>query len=153
MDNVTIRPLRLNEPWPMELLLRADPSHELINSYMSRGGCFIAERNDETIAEYVLIDTRPLTGEIVSIAVKESEEGQGLGRDILLHAIHMARQRGYRTVELGTGNSSIGPLALYQKCGFRIVGVDRDFFTLHYSKPIYEHGILCRDMIRLALVL
>jgi hypothetical protein len=42
-------------------------------------------------------------------------------------------------------------LALYQKCGFRIVGVDLDFFIRHYPEKIYENGIQCRDMIRLSL--
>lgn len=44
-----------------------------------------------------------------------------------------------------------GLTALYQKCGFRIVGIDRDFFTDHYPEPIYENGIWCRDMIRLSI--
>ena len=61
-----------------------------------------------------------------------------------------ARRRGFRTIEVGTGNSGVGQLYLYQKCGFRIVGVDRDFFVRHYPQPIVENGLLCRDMIRLA---
>ncbi|MNW16937.1 putative N-acetyltransferase YvbK [compost metagenome] len=42
-------------------------------------------------------------------------------------------------------------LYLYQKCGFRIVGVDVDFFVRHYEEAIEENGIPCRDMIRLAM--
>ncbi|HEY8415097.1 MAG TPA: hypothetical protein VIK99_04920 [Thermaerobacter sp.] len=66
------------------------------------------------------------------------------------HAIETARQQGYKTIEIGTGNSSIGQLALYQKFGFRITGIDRDFFVRRYRKPIWENGIQCRDMIRLS---
>lgn len=72
---------------------------------------------------------------------------------LVRHAIETASSMGYKAIELGTGNSSVGQLALYQKCGFRIVGVDRDFFTIHYDEPIYENGIQCRDMVRLALSL
>jgi ribosomal protein S18 acetylase RimI-like enzyme len=55
------------------------------------------------------------------------------------------------TLEVGTGNSSIGQLALYQKCGFRITGIDYNYFIRHYDEPIFENGIPCRDMIRLAI--
>ncbi len=56
---------------------------------------------------------------------------------------------GYKTLEVCTGNSSIGQLALYQKCGFRMSGIERDFFIKHYHEPIFENGIQCRDRVRL----
>jgi ribosomal protein S18 acetylase RimI-like enzyme len=87
----------------------------------------------------------------VNVAVVEEEHGKGIGKQLVHHAIAMARSMGYKTIELGTGNAGIGQLALYQKCGFRIVGVDFDFFTRHYPEPIYENGIHCRDMVRLAM--
>lgn len=67
-----------------------------------------------------------------------------------MHAIQVAKSKGYKTIEVGTGNSSVGQLALYQKCGFRIIGVDMDFFIKHYPELIFENGIQCRDMIRLS---
>lgn len=63
----------------------------------------------------------------------------------------MARGQGAKTLEIGTGNSSLNQLGLYQKCGFRIIGVDKDFFTRHYEDEIVENGIICRDMIRLSM--
>ena len=41
----------------------------------------------------------------------------------------------------------------YQKCDFRVVGVDQNFFTIHYDKEITENGLVLRDMIRLRKVL
>ncbi|QGQ45538.1 GNAT family N-acetyltransferase [Metabacillus sediminilitoris] len=67
-----------------------------------------------------------------------------------MDAIQIARNKGYKTIEIGTGNSSIGQLAFYQKCGFRIIGVDLDFFIRHYPEEIFENGKHCRDMIRLS---
>lgn len=74
---------------------------------------------------------------------------EGIGKKLVLLAVEAAREAGLRTIELGTGNSSVGQLRVYQKCGFRIVGVDIDFFIRHYDQPIFENGIECRDMIRL----
>jgi len=147
---MNIRQLSSHEKPPMELLLVADPSPQIVVAYLKRGRCFIAERNDQWIGVYVLLPTRPQTIEIVNIAVAESYQGKGVGKYLLQHAITTAKTMGYTTIEIGTGNSSIGQLALYQKCGFRIVGVDKNFFLRHYDEEIIENGIQCTDMIRLS---
>jgi ribosomal protein S18 acetylase RimI-like enzyme len=89
----------------------------------------------------------------MNIAVREDCRGIGLGRRLLGHAIGLAEAKGGRVVEVGTGNSSFDALAFYQRAGFRIVGVIRDFFTDNYPEPIVENGIRCRDMVRLELEL
>ncbi|WP_282171974.1 GNAT family N-acetyltransferase [Cytobacillus firmus] len=146
-----IRKIDHSEPPPMNLLLSADPSIEFIKDYVNRGETYFAEINGEVVGVYILLATRPGTCEIINIAVSEKYQGEGIGRNLLEHAIELAFQGGYKTLEIGTGNSSIGQLALYQKCGFRITGVDRDFFVRHYKEDIIENGIHCRDMIRLSM--
>jgi GNAT superfamily N-acetyltransferase len=135
----------------LELLLLADPSEKHVAEYVERGECFVAELQDQLVGVYVLLPTRAGTIDLVNIAVMEAMQGRDFGTKLVSHAIQTARSNGYKTIEVGTGNSSIGQLAFYQKCGFRIVGVDRDFFVKHYPEAIYEHGIQCRDMIRLSL--
>lgn len=145
-----IRQLMLNEPPPMDLLLLADPSRRLVEEYVKRGDCYIAEWNNQVIGVYVLLPTRPDTVELVNIAVVEDQHGKGIGKRLVEHAIETAKEKGYKTIEIGTGNSSIGQLALYQKCGFRMTGIDKDFFIRHYEEEIFENGIQCRDMVRLS---
>lgn len=41
-------------------------------------------------------------------------------------------------------------MAFYQKCGFRMLNVERDFFA-DYQPPIVENGIPCKDMILFSL--
>ena len=149
--DVKIRLIDAIEDAPMELLLLADPSVELVKEYISRGQCFVATHNDEVIGVIVLIRTRPKTIEIVNIAVCEEHQNKGIGKRLLLFAIDKAKEQNIRTIEIGTGNSSLSQLALYQKCGFRITGVDRDFFIKYYKEKIYENGIQVVDMIRLGL--
>lgn len=145
-----IRKLQPDEPFPMELLLLADESLELVEEYIQRGQCFVAELDQMIIGEYVLLPTRPATVELVNIAVNESWQGRGIGKQLVNHAVQHARILGYQTIEIGTGNSGFGQLALYQKCGFRMVGIDRDFYVRHYAEEIYENGIQLRDMVRLS---
>ncbi|WP_113937463.1 MULTISPECIES: GNAT family N-acetyltransferase [Bacillus] len=145
-----IRKLNEGEQLPMELLLLADPSREIVEEYVNRGECFITEIEQQTIGVYVLLPTRPETVELVNVAVVEDQHGRGIGKRLVLDAIRVAKTKGYKTIEIGTGNSSVGQLALYQKCGFRIIGVDMDFFVRHYSEKIFENGIQCKDMVRLS---
>ncbi|WP_028596475.1 GNAT family N-acetyltransferase [Paenibacillus assamensis] len=145
-----IRKLHAHEPAPMDLLLLADPSESIVTEYVQRGQCHVVEIEGSIVAVYVLLPTRPETVELVNVAVHEDLHGQGIGKQVVNHAIVQARQQGYKTIEIGTGNSSVGQLALYQKCGFRIVGVDIDFFVRNYPEEIIENGILCRDMIRMS---
>ena len=147
---MNIRKLNDTEKLPIELLLLADPSKGIVEEYVNRGECFIAEIEEQIIGVYVLLPTRPETVELVNVAVVEEQHGRGIGKRLVMDAIKVAKTKGYKTIEIGTGNSSIGQLALYQKCGFRIVSVDTDFFVRHYSEEIFENGIQCRDMIRLS---
>jgi len=145
-----IRKLSAKEKPPFELLLLADPSRKLVEEYLRRGYCFIGSLNDQVIGVYVLLPTRPDTVELVNVAVDERHQGKGLGKRLVKHALRMAAGLGFKTIEVGTGNSGVGQLALYQKCGFRITGVDRDFFARHYDEEIFENGIRVIDMIRLS---
>ncbi|MCA1320982.1 GNAT family N-acetyltransferase [Bacillus tianshenii] len=146
---MNIRKLKQEEQPPMELLLLADPSEAIVKEYLIRGECYVAELEERIIGVYLLLPTRPETVELVNVAVTVAHHGNGVGRHLVMDAVAAARSKGYKTIEIGTGNSSIGQLALYQKCGFRIVGVDQDFFIKHYPDAIYENGIQCRDMVRL----
>ncbi|CCF15909.1 uncharacterized N-acetyltransferase YvbK [Brevibacillus laterosporus GI-9] len=145
-----IRMIHETEDVPMELLLLADPSERLVKEYVERGQCYIMEQDGRIIGTYVLIPTRPETVELVNVAVDEELHGKGYGKQLVLHAIESARLNHYKTIEIGTGNSSVVQLALYQKCGFRMTHIDKDFFIRHYDEPIFENGIQCIDMVRLS---
>lgn len=140
---------KINSNFPMDLLLLADPSEELVRAYLDKGDCYIGNMDDVTIGVFVLLPLNDHRVELKNVAVHEQYQGKGLGKELVLHAIEKSKELGYNTIEVGTGNSSLSQLALYQKCGFRIVSVDRDFFTVHYPEAIVENGIPCVDMIRL----
>ncbi|WP_336776582.1 GNAT family N-acetyltransferase [Paenibacillus sp. MMO-58] len=145
-----IQKLNANEEPPFELLLLADPSRKLVEEYLQRGQCFIGCLNGQIIGVYVLLPTRPDTVELVNVAVDEKHQGKGIGKLLVKHAVQNATELGFKTIEVGTGNSGMGQLALYQKCGYRIIGIDRDFFVRHYNEEIFENGIQVIDMIRLS---
>ena len=150
---IEIRQLNPREPFPWKLLYTADPSREAVADYTARGVCFGAWESGKIIGVSVLLRTRPFTMELVNLAVEESCQGRGVGKRLIRHAVETARNAGCTVLEVGTGNSGIAQLALYQRCGFSIDSIDKDFFSRHYREKIIENGIECRHIIRLKMEL
>lgn len=146
-----IRKVETFTPTHLELLLSADPNKELVEEYIKRSFCFESLDDGHITGIVVLLPTRPETLEIVNIAVLEQFQGQGIGEQLIFFALTHAKKHSYKTVEIGTGSTSFGQLYLYQKCGFRMTGIDRDFFIRHYEEEILENKLVLKDMVRLSI--
>ncbi|SFG70583.1 GNAT family N-acetyltransferase [Pontibacter chinhatensis] len=147
-----IRALASGEPLPLPLLLLADPSEELILSYIQQSHTFVAEKAG-TIVGVLALQPQGQMAEIRNVAVDTQHQGQGIGRKLVEFAIAQARQQRIKQLLVCTGNSSIPALALYQRCGFRVESIDKDYFLRTYPEPIFENGLPCTDRIKLRLEL
>ncbi|PWJ41079.1 GNAT family N-acetyltransferase [Sediminitomix flava] len=132
---------------PFELLELADPSREQIMSYLKTGHCYVAILASEVVGVLVLTKIDQTSTEIKNIAVSESAQGKGFGKVLLRYATNICQTKGDHKLIIGTGNSSIGQLALYQKEGFEIKNIKKNFFLDNYDEPIFENGIQCKHMI------
>jgi N-acetylglutamate synthase-like GNAT family acetyltransferase len=103
----------------------------------------------ETIGIYVLQYIDKDTIEIKNIAVVEKFRGQGIGTFLLKDAEIRAKERGFKTIIIGTGDCGIKQIQLYQKVGFEIFDVKKNFLIDNYPEPIHENGVLCKDMVML----
>lgn len=130
-----------------DLLLLADPSKALVSEYLAEGRLYSASWDGVTVGVFVLVPVEETLWELKNIAVSPEWQGKGVGKALLAEAITAARSLGAEKLEVGTGNSSIGQLAYYQKAGFRLDRIAKNYFTLNYDEPIYENGIQCRDMV------
>ncbi len=147
-NNIT-RKLTKQEPIPYNLLLLADETIEIIDRYAKEGQIYVLEANDQRIAVYVLQVIDPERIEIKNIAVAGNYQGQGIGKFLLSEATRRAREQGYTTILIGTANGAIKQLYLYQKEGFEITSIKKNFFVDNYPAPVFENGILCKHMIML----
>lgn len=132
---------------PFDLLKLADPSERQINSYITTGNCYIAKIDSKIVGVIILNKIDSNTIEVKNIAVRKSEQGKGIGKILLKYAEKISQELEYKNLIIGTGNSSIGQLALYQKSGFEIDKIEHNFFLNNYDEPIIENGIQCKHMI------
>lgn len=151
MDDMTIRQLRADEALPLELLLLADPSEDMIRSYVTPGTCYVADHNDTIVGAMVVIEIADSAAEIKNIAVHPSYQGMGIGTKLISHAIHQCTADDYHELKIATGNTSIHQLRLYQKMGFVVETEIAKYFIDNYPEPIYEHGQQCTDLIILSM--
>jgi aminoglycoside 6'-N-acetyltransferase I len=136
-------------PIPYDLLLLADPSLEQIHSYLPFGKCYSAYVEGELIGAVVLLPIDESKVEIKNIAIAPFYQGKGYGKQLLQKVMDLAKVESYKTIRIGTANSSIGQLALYQKVGFEMQKMLFNFFLDNYEEAIYENGIQAKHMILL----
>lgn len=135
---------------PMDLLLLADPSADKVRAYLADSLCFAATCDGEVVGVCVVQQRAEGAYELMNIAVRPCHQKSGYGTALLAWVIAWFRASGARQIEVGTG--SFGhQLAFYQRQGFRVTRIDRDFFANNYPEPIFEDGIQLIDMLRLTL--
>jgi ribosomal protein S18 acetylase RimI-like enzyme len=135
----------------LPLLLLADDSEQQVRSYMHAGTLYAYSDTDsgEALGMVLAIPEPDESVELKAVAVAEGLHGQGIGSKMLRAVIEDLRSRGVRHLIVGTGNSGIGQLAYYQKAGFRLWKIERDFFSAErgYPDDLEENGIPLRDMV------
>ena len=129
----------------MSLLLTADPDINAVKNYIFDATIFVALEQTVVIGVAVLISDKHIF-ELKNIAVREEHQEKGVGKILIAKVKDSAKSLGADCLYVGTGNSSLSQLGLYQKCGFRIDHIVKNFFS-DYPEAIFENGIQCLDKI------
>ena len=148
MPSITIREVSKEETKRLiPLLLLAEPSERALRwslAHLSDAVYCMEEEGKPVGAATMRWRSDPC--EIVELAIAPGRQGQGLGRQFVAWLIAEAQRRGHSAVVVGTSNASIGNIAFYQRCGFRMDHVRRDYFW-YYDPPRTENGIPVRDLL------
>ena len=140
----------------MPLLALADDSESQVHSYYQKGDLFVLRGDDGVVMGMTLAIPNPGGGvELKAVAVAPPLHGRGVGQRMMKMVLAELRASGVRYVTVGTSSSGIGQLAFYQKAGFRLWKIERDFFTPErgYPEGAKENGILMRDLVWMDQVL
>ncbi|KOS66922.1 GNAT family acetyltransferase [Lysinibacillus contaminans] len=127
-------------------LLVADGNEEVVRKYMNDGELYAIYCGEHLAGVALLIKQSEASIELKNIAVVPEFKGRGIGKIVLQMISDNCKAKGYTQVIVGTANSSIDNIAFYQKAGFRMERIEKDFFS-SYNKPIYENGIRAVDMV------
>jgi len=147
LNEIKVRKILDNEDIPYDLLLDADPSMEVISTYLDLSEIYVALLKDKIIGTFVLYPVDQEILEIKNIAVAEGLQRRGIGKLLLKNATEIELARGVRKLDIATSNASFEALSLYQKAGFDIDLVKKNFITENYPEPLFDNWIQCRHMI------
>jgi ribosomal protein S18 acetylase RimI-like enzyme len=140
----------------LPLLLLADESLAQVRSYMQRGDLFaFVEPGGAAVGVVLTVPHEEGGVELKAVAVDAARQNLGIGRQMLAAVLEELRRRGVRRAVVGTANAGIGQLAYYQKAGFRLLRIERDFFSpaRGYPAVMEDNGIRLRDMVWMDLEL
>jgi N-acetylglutamate synthase-like GNAT family acetyltransferase len=135
---------------PMDLLLQADPSVKKVKDYLRQSKCIVAIFESRVVGACIVKTVSEDTHELMNISVAPEYQKIGIGKELLQYVITTTRNAKVKQLEVGTGTFGY-QLAFYQREGFRVDSVEKDFFLVNYDEPICENGIQLQDMLRLVL--
>ncbi|MDZ5710798.1 GNAT family N-acetyltransferase [Jeotgalibacillus haloalkalitolerans] len=130
----------------IDLLLLADDSEDAVRSYIDYGDLYVIHIENQIVGVMLLIPLSEDTVELKNIALSGNQRGKGIGKEAIEAAVKLYKDNGFCTMNVGTANSSIENLAFYQKAGFRMYTIIKDYFA-DYDPPVYEHGIRALDLV------
>ncbi len=132
----------------LPVLTDAEEGEERIRATLLDPNCTVyASWLDGTLAGAAVVrweEDEP--SEIMYIAVVPDLRGCGYGKQIMHFFQEELRRRGGHSLLVGTANAALENIAFYQKCGFRMFEIRRDYLA-YIQPPIAEHGIVLRDML------
>jgi ribosomal protein S18 acetylase RimI-like enzyme len=138
----------------LPLLFLADDSHEKVRDERDDGSLFVVELGDATgVAQAVARAAGEV--ELTLVAVDEAHQGAGIGKQLIAATLAALADDGVRRVLVGTATSGTDQIAFYQKCGFRPLAIERDYFDGErgYPEGVFENGIRTRDLLWFDVIL
>ena len=128
------------------MLHKADEQESMIDRYLDRGSMY-ALFEDGVRAVCVVTDEGGGILELKNLAVCPEYQRKGYGAAMIRFLEERYRGQ-YGILQVGTGDSPL-TVPFYEACGFRRSHTVKNFFTEHYDHPIYEAGVLLKDMVYL----
>ena len=130
----------------MPLLLEADPSEAMIREYLADGEMYVLLVNGQAASVAVILRREDGAWELKNLATDPNLRGMGYATSLMAYLFKLLSVRCDK-LYVGTSPANV---PFYEKLGFSVTHVEKDFFTRHYDSPIVENGEVLRDMIFLA---
>ncbi|HLV45770.1 MAG TPA: GNAT family N-acetyltransferase [Flavobacterium sp.] len=143
--NINIK--KIEDNYPYEILLIADETVDAINKYVFDSDVYLAIVQQEAIGAFCLLRDNEGDLEIKNIAIVPQWQNRGIGSFLLAKIEEIAKKGEFKTIIVGTADTGKRQISFYQKNGYAQYAIKRNFFLKNYDQPIYENGIMLKDMI------
>ena len=101
--------------------------------------CYGLFDESDALRGFMLVMRALDEAEILNIVIAKANQGQGLGRQLLQHAMRDLAASGYRRLFLEVRESNAPALRLYQHCQFSQCGLRKHYYPTQDGR---EHAIL-----------
>lgn len=137
------------------LFSEADDSESEIAGYRDLGEVLVALDDGEIVGHVQIVDPGESgVVEIKSIAVHEDKRSKGIGTMLIHAALERCRETDARFVRVATAAASTDALKFYQRQGFRLSRIIRDFYVPERGyRPYVLNGIPLLDEVILDFAL
>lgn len=96
----------------------------------------------DAVVGYAVLVRATGEAELANLAVSPAQRGKGVGEALLQHANRILVDQGVRRLYLAVRTSNTGAIRLYERFGFRGIGVHRSY----YRDPAEDACILSLDL-------
>lgn len=127
----------------MPLLLEADPSVELVESYLKNGDLYALKLDGNVVSVAVVAKLDDSTCELKNVATKEEYRNMGYAKRLIKYLFSIYKQK-YAKMIVGTSENNI---PFYVKSGFDTYEKTvKNFFVDNYKEEVWDNGLHCMDM-------
>ena len=137
------------------LFAEADDSESQIAAYRDLGDVLVARVGGQIVGHAQVVEhDEPAALELKSLAVEQDFRSRGIGAALVQAAAGHCRVCGAQALIVATAAASIPALKFYQRQGFRMRRVIRDFYVAERGyRPQMLHGIPLLDEVILDIAL
>lgn len=119
-----IEALSFSNPWPKSLFL-AELQNPLSHPYTIK----LIHNNKEIVLGYTIFWAVSDEAHLLNIAVHPEYRGQGIGRKLIDFVIHTSNELGLRDIFLEVRRSNRVARSLYERVGFKYIGVRKGYYS------------------------
>ena len=133
----------------LPLIRLAEDSESQIASVIDEGTAYVVDDGDTTIGIVLVLDHGGSERELRYVAIAEAHQRKGLGKAMLADVDAAEEARGTKRLVVGTSCADTGNLDFYQRCGYRLLSIERDYFTpaRGYPPDFVINGLPAVDMV------
>lgn len=147
-----LRPMQLadlDEIMSIELEIYTHPwSRGNFSDSLNAGySCWVYEE-DAMVFGYAVLMLVMDEAHLLNFSIAKPYQGQGLGRELLVHMMQLARKYGAQNIFLEVRPSNVAAIGLYESIGFNEMAVRRNYYP---AKNGREDAILMGMSLRAAL--